>query len=180
LNIFGSLHATDSVTATNTVTTTHLVANTVRVTSAAASTSTLTGAVVVTGSVGIGGSIYIGGSNNIVNSPAGTKWVFLSTLTTATSRILHSASGLVISTNARFVPPDWITDDSGQKKLLYVQNLLNGKHEFRSAAAGAGNVTWVTGFTLDNVQGTFNVPLYVTTVTNATSTNTGSRKLGGS
>jgi hypothetical protein len=179
LNIFGSLHATDSVTATNTVTTTHLVANTVRVTGATTSTNTLTGAVVVTGGVGIGGSIYIGGSNNTVSSSEVNKWIFLTPLTTSSSRILTSDNGLFLTSNVRFVFPNWVTQDSGKKKFLYAQQITDGKHEFRTAAAGAGNVTWVTGFTLDNVQGTFNVPLYVTTVTNATSTNTGALQVTG-
>ena len=179
LNIFGSLHATDSVTATNTVTTTHLQASTVRVTGANTTTNTLTGAVVVTGGVGIGGSIYIGGSNNIVSSPAGDKWIFSSTLTTATSRLTVFDNGIYIGTNARWSSPNWIAEDSYRPHFLYSQNEISGRHEFRTSAPSPGNITWITGLTVGDTLVRSNLTLLVTTVTNATSTNTGALQVTG-
>jgi hypothetical protein len=75
------------------------------------------------------------------------KWTLETTGTTAKARQGSDANGLNFTSNALW-NGSWTEDDSTKKKFAYIQHLGNGRHEFRTAASGAG-ISWVTGLTVD-------------------------------
>ena len=76
------------------------------------------------------------------------KWTLETTGVTARARQGSDGNGLNFTSNARWTGSAWAEDDSTRKKFAYIQHLGNGRHEFRSAATGAG-ISWVTGLTVD-------------------------------
>jgi hypothetical protein len=75
------------------------------------------------------------------------KWILETTGVTAKARQGSDSNGLNFTTNALW-NGSWVEDDSTKKKFAYIQHLGNGRHEFRTAATGAG-VSWVTSLTAD-------------------------------
>lgn len=85
---------------------------------------------------------------SIVSTNSWAKWVLETTGTTAKARQGSDANGLNFTSNALWNGA-WVEDDTTKKKFAYIQHLGNGRHEFRTAAAGAG-VSWVTSLTIDD------------------------------
>lgn len=75
------------------------------------------------------------------------KWALVTSGVTAQARLGSDGNGLNFTTNALF-SGSWVEDDPAKKKFAYIQHLGNGRHEWRTAAAGTG-VSWVTSLTAD-------------------------------
>ncbi len=82
-----------------------------------------------------------------ISVPTWDKWVFETTGVTAKTRQASDANGLNFTTNARWTGGAWQEDDATRKKFAYIQHLGNGRHEFRTAVAGAG-ASWITSLAL--------------------------------
>ena len=150
----------------------------VKVIVSTASTSSTTGAFVVTGGAGFGGSINIASGNNTIVTSTWEKFKLVTVGTTAAARQGSDGNGLNFTSNALWTGSAWAEDDNTKKKFAYIQHLGNGRHEFRSAATGAG-ISWVTALTLDDTSGTFTVPLSITSTAAASSTITGALIVSG-
>lgn len=94
-----------------------------------------------------------------VSASTWVKWSLAHTGVTAQARQGSDGNGLNFTTNALF-SGGWVEDDSTKKKFAYIQHLGNGRHEFRSAPAGAG-ISWTTSLMFDETSANFNVPLSV-------------------
>lgn len=130
-----------------------------------------------TGAVAIGGAVSISSGNNTITTPTWEKFKLVTTGVTAAARQGSDGNGLNFTSNALY-NAGWIEDDATKKKFAYIQHLGNSRHEFRTAAAGSG-ISWITGLTLDDNAGTFNVPLTITATTASVSTSTGALIVNG-
>lgn len=86
------------------------------------------------------------------------KWTLETTGVTARARQGSDGNGLNFTSNARWTGSAWAEDDSTRKKFAYIQHLGNGRHEFRTAATGAG-ISWTPSLTIDESQVNSLVPL---------------------
>ena len=130
-----------------------------------------------TGAVAIGGAVSISSGNNTITTPTWEKFKLVTTGVTAAARQGSDSNGLNFTSNALWSGA-WSEDDSTKKKFAYIQHLGNSRHEFRTAATGTG-ISWITGLTLDDNAGTFNVPLTITATTASVSTSTGALIVNG-
>jgi len=130
-----------------------------------------------TGAVAIGGAVSISSGNNTVTTPTWEKFKLVTTGVTAAARQGSDGNGLNFTSNALWNGA-WSEDDATKKKFAYIQHLGNSRHEFRTAASGAG-VSWITSLTLDDNAGTFNVPVTITATTASVSTSTGALIVNG-
>lgn len=83
-----------------------------------------------------------------VSNGVPTKLVFETTGLLAKGRLSTDANGVFCIQNAQWNGTAWTEDDSTKKKFLYAQHSGNNRHEFRTAASGAG-VSWITSLTID-------------------------------
>lgn len=104
------------------------------------------------------GALQINAPANSVVTSGWSKWIFETTGVAAKGRLGSDGNALNVTTNAAYDGSAWLEDTSTQKKFAYLQHLANGRHEFRTAAAGAG-VTWTVGLALNEASATFGLPL---------------------
>ena len=121
------------------------------------STSVNTGTLSTSGDASVGGNLSLTGGNLSLNgygNVTSSQWNKFSLVNTGVSAVGHlgfDSNGLVSTTNATFLSPNWTANDTSKKAFLYAQNISTGRHEFKTASTSAlsPSIVWTSGVTID-------------------------------